>query len=99
MAAGSTSGRRSVISTACSRGRRPTAGRPGRPRVRAMGDESPAELEERILLLAPTKRDAAAAGRVFQAVGIALTICADIAEVCSEMERGAAVAIVPDRAI
>ncbi len=64
-----------------------------------MSDESAGNLEERILLLAPTRRDAAAAGRVFHAAGIALTICQNIAEVCSEIMRGAAVAIVPDEAI
>ena len=64
-----------------------------------MADESAAELEGRVLLLAPTKRDAAAAGRIFAAVGIVLTLCADIVEVCREIERGAAVAIVPDEAI
>jgi signal transduction histidine kinase len=64
-----------------------------------MAEESASGLEERILLLAPTKRDAAAAAKLFEAVGIALTLCDDIAEVCSEMERGAAAAIVPDEAI
>jgi signal transduction histidine kinase len=64
-----------------------------------MAEQSDSGLEERILLLAPTKRDAAAAGKLFESVGIALTLCRDIAAVCSEMERGAAVAIVPDEAI
>ena len=64
-----------------------------------MADESNPGLEERILLLAPTKKDAAAAGKLFASVGIALTLCEDIAEVCSEMQRGAAVAIVPDEAL
>jgi signal transduction histidine kinase len=64
-----------------------------------MADESAAEREGRVLLLAPTKRDAAAAGRIFATVGIVPTPCADIVEVCREIERGAAVAIVPDEAI
>jgi signal transduction histidine kinase len=64
-----------------------------------MAEESALGLEERILLLAPTKRDAAAASKLFNSVGIALTLCDDIAELCSEMEQGAAVAIVPDEAI
>ena len=76
----------------------PRAGRPAREARRWLTSRPP-ELEERILLLAPTKRDAAAAVKVFEAVGIALTLCEDIAEVCSEIERGAAVAIVPDEAI
>ncbi|HWE37330.1 MAG TPA: ATP-binding protein [Isosphaeraceae bacterium] len=64
-----------------------------------MADESDPGLEERILLLAPTKKDAAAAGRLFASVGIALTLCDDLAGVCAEVRRGAAVAIVPDEAI
>jgi signal transduction histidine kinase len=64
-----------------------------------MAEESLSGLEERILLLAPTKRDAAAADRLFESVGIALTLCDNLSEVCSEMERGAAVAIVPDEAV
>jgi signal transduction histidine kinase len=64
-----------------------------------MAEESASGLEERILLLAPTNRDAAAAGKLFESVGIVLTLCHDIAEVCAEMERGAAAAIVPDEAI
>jgi signal transduction histidine kinase/ActR/RegA family two-component response regulator len=64
-----------------------------------MAKESTPGLEERILLLAPTKRDAAAAGKLFESVGITLTLCNDIVELCSEIQKGAAVAIVPDEAI
>src|SRR4051794_16987692 len=81
------------------RGRRPSTGRVARPWGRPMADESIAGLEERILLLGPTKKDAAAAGRLFGSAGMTLTPCDDLAEVCAEMERGAAVAIVPDEAI
>ncbi|MFO0889699.1 MAG: ATP-binding protein [Isosphaeraceae bacterium] len=64
-----------------------------------MAEESAPELEERILLLAPTRRDAAAAGKLFASAGLAPTLCGDIADLCSEMLRGAAVAILPDEAI
>jgi signal transduction histidine kinase len=64
-----------------------------------MAKESVSELEERILLLAPTKKDAAAAGKLFASAGLTLTLCEDIAEVCSQMRRGAALAILPDEAI
>jgi signal transduction histidine kinase/CheY-like chemotaxis protein len=64
-----------------------------------MVEVSTPRLEDRVLLLAPTKRDAIAAERLFASVGIPLTVCHDIAEVCSEMDRGAAVAIVPDETI
>jgi signal transduction histidine kinase len=64
-----------------------------------MGKVAAAELEGRILLLPPTKRDAAAAVTVFQSVGLALTVCQDIVAVCAEIKRGAALAIVSDEAI
>jgi signal transduction histidine kinase len=64
-----------------------------------MAEETPPELEERVLLLAPTKRDADASGKLFASLGIPLTLCGDIGEVCSEIERGAALAIVPVEAI
>jgi signal transduction histidine kinase len=62
--------------------------------------EAPAaEFEGRVLLLPPTRRDAGAAVAVFRSAGIALTVCEDISGVCAEIERGAAVAIVPDEAV
>src|SRR5947209_7859827 len=64
-----------------------------------MADEPIAELEGRILLLAPTRKDASAAGNVFASAGLPLTLCDDLAGLCAEVERGAAVAIVPDEAI
>src|SRR4051794_38258637 len=64
-----------------------------------MPEEVPSGLEERILLLAPTKRDAAASVRMFGTLGITLTLCDDMAQVCTEIARGAAVAVVPDEAI
>src|SRR5262245_5960648 len=64
-----------------------------------MSDTLTAALEERILLLAPTKRDAAAAEKLFEPVGIIVTLCNDLQEICAEIGRGAAVAIVPDEAI
>jgi len=64
-----------------------------------MAEESAANLEERILLLAPTKRDAVAAGKAFETAGITITLCNGFVELCSEIARGAAVAIVPDEAI
>jgi len=64
-----------------------------------MADALNAALEERILLLAPTKRDATAAELLFEPVGLTITLCNDLRDVCAEIERGAAVAIVPDEAI
>ncbi len=64
-----------------------------------MSEPPIANLEERVLLLAPTSRDAVAAGKVFEAAGIVISLCKDLIEVCDEIEKGAAVAIVPDEAI
>ena len=64
-----------------------------------MVDQAAPGLEERILLLPPTKRDATAAADVFGAMGIAFVVCRDIAGVCAEIGRGAAAAILPDEAI
>jgi signal transduction histidine kinase len=64
-----------------------------------MGHESAGALEGRILLLPPTRRDGTAATAVFESAGMELTLCKDIDEVCSEIELGAAVAIVHDEAI
>ncbi len=64
-----------------------------------MVEDSALELEERILLLAATRKDAAAAGKLFASAGLTPALCEDIAEVCSEIRRGAAVAILPDEAI
>ncbi|MFO0953704.1 MAG: HAMP domain-containing sensor histidine kinase [Isosphaeraceae bacterium] len=57
------------------------------------------ELEERVLLLAPTRRDASAAGRLFAAAGLAVTLCDDLQALCSEAHRGAAAVIVPEEAV
>ena len=64
-----------------------------------MDEEAAPGLEDRVLLLAPTRRDAMAAGELFAREGIALTLCDDVAGICAEIERGAAVAIVPDEAV
>ncbi|MFO0910870.1 MAG: ATP-binding protein [Isosphaeraceae bacterium] len=63
-----------------------------------MNDES-AEDEERILLLALTKKDADAAGKLFATAGLVPCVCRDLAELCAEMKKGAAVAVLPDEAI
>jgi PAS domain S-box-containing protein len=64
-----------------------------------MGDERSAGSEDRVLLLAPTARDAAAAGKVFASIGISFLACKDIDEVCREIVAGTGAAIVPDEAI
>ncbi|AMV40788.1 ATP-binding protein [Planctomyces sp. SH-PL62] len=64
-----------------------------------MVDDLAAEIEDRILLLPPTRRDADAAAVVFRKAGLALTLCGDVADLCAEIERGAAVALLPAEAV
>lgn len=55
--------------------------------------------ERRLLILAPTQKDAEATKRIFCAEGIESYICKDIAELCREMESGAAAMVVTQEAI
>ncbi len=64
-----------------------------------MRDERPARLEDRVLLLAPTAKDAAAAHPVFASIAVPCLVCKDLAEVCREIVAGAGAAIVPEEAI
>src|SRR5205085_2145445 len=69
--------------------------REGRP----MTEDGRRDLEERILLLTPTVRDAAASRDLLTAAGLGSTVCADLAELCGELERGAGAAVVPAEAL
>jgi PAS domain S-box-containing protein len=55
--------------------------------------------ENRVLLLAPTAKDAAAAEGLFASIGISFLICKNLGEICREIDEGAGVAIVPDEMI
>jgi PAS domain S-box-containing protein len=55
--------------------------------------------EDRVLLLAPTAKDAAAARQVFASIGIPCLVCKDLDETCREILAGAGAAIVTDDTI
>jgi signal transduction histidine kinase/CheY-like chemotaxis protein len=51
-------------------------------------------LEERVLVLAPTARDAASSRDLLAGAGVPSFLCGTIADVCREIDRGAGLAIV-----
>lgn len=57
------------------------------------------ELEQRVLILAPTMRDAATCRNVLAADGIQCLVCRSIKEICTEAVRGAAAAVVTAEAV
>ncbi|HEY2154369.1 MAG TPA: ATP-binding protein, partial [Isosphaeraceae bacterium] len=63
-----------------------------------MADE-PADLEGRILILAPTARDATACLGLLSSSGVPAQVCGDLAEVCREIDRGAGAAVVTQEAV
>jgi PAS domain S-box-containing protein len=58
-----------------------------------------ASLEERVLLLVPTARDAAGTKRVFEDADIASHTCRDLLELCEEAERGAGAVLIAEEAL
>jgi signal transduction histidine kinase/CheY-like chemotaxis protein len=54
---------------------------------------------ERTLILAPVGRDAGIAAAILGEAGLAAQTCADLGELCREMERGAAVAVIVEEAL
>jgi signal transduction histidine kinase/ActR/RegA family two-component response regulator len=64
-----------------------------------MNDERPEQLEMRVLVLAPTARDAATSRDLFEAAGIRCFICNGIEDVCREAGRGAGAAVVTVEAV
>jgi PAS domain S-box-containing protein len=64
-----------------------------------MSDDGPAELDDRVLVLAPTARDGTATRDLLAAAGIHGVVCATLAEVCREAGRGAGAAVVTAEAV
>ena len=64
-----------------------------------MPDERPEQLDERVLVLAPTARDAATSRGLLEAAGVRCVICQTIEDVCREAERGAGAAVVTAEAV
>jgi signal transduction histidine kinase len=57
------------------------------------------ELERRILVLAPTVRDAANTSKILGTAGIATNVCADVEALCSELKIGAGAVIVTEETL
>ena len=64
-----------------------------------MNDERPEQLEERVLVLAPTARDAATSRGLLEAAGVRCFLCNTIEDVCREAGRGAGAAVVTAEAV
>jgi signal transduction histidine kinase/ActR/RegA family two-component response regulator len=52
--------------------------------------------EHRVLLLAPTARDAALSRNIMTEAGIACTVCQDLGELCRELQGGAGTAVLTE---
>src|ERR1700726_3141217 len=64
-----------------------------------MTDERAEQLDERVLMLAPTARDAATSQGLLEAAGIHHLLCKSLEDVCREAERGAGAAVVTAEAV
>src|SRR5262245_15529698 len=56
-------------------------------------------LDERVVLLAPTRKDSATTVTLLEGAGIAVRPCADFGEAFGELARGAALLLVPEELI
>lgn len=56
-------------------------------------------LAERILLLAPTRRDGGLARRIFSRAGIPCDACADVTELCAGIARGVGVVLITEESL
>lgn len=64
-----------------------------------MNDGQREQLDQRVLVLAPTARDAATTRNLLEAEGLCSFLCATIEDVCREAGRGAGAAVVTAEAI
>lgn len=64
-----------------------------------MGLDTSARPEGRVLILAPTGRDAALAGEALTQAGLRIAVCADISVLCREMQTDAASALIANEAL
>jgi PAS domain S-box-containing protein len=55
--------------------------------------------EERVLILAPTGRDAALTGSVLERAGVACVFCTSLEELCDELTKGAAAVLLAEEAV
>ncbi len=56
-------------------------------------------LEERVLILAPTRKDAAVSYAILTEAGLASVACSDLEDVCRELEAGAGTVILTEEAL
>ena len=64
-----------------------------------MTESSGTGLEQRVLFLAPTSKDAALTRSVLERAGVAFFGCRDLNEICVQLEAGAAAILLPEDAI
>src|SRR5690348_12789127 len=64
-----------------------------------MNDGQLQQLDERILVLAPTARDASTTRALLEAEGLCSFVCTSIEDVCREAGRGAGAAVVTAEAV
>jgi signal transduction histidine kinase len=64
-----------------------------------MPDADPRGHEERVLVLAPTERDAEASRVVFTEAGLACATCPDLEALCRQIEAGAGAAVLTEEAL
>lgn len=64
-----------------------------------MPHQSIAHLEQRVLVLAPTARDAEICSKLLDEAALPASICADLSSICREIQQGAAAAIIAEEAI
>jgi signal transduction histidine kinase/CheY-like chemotaxis protein len=62
-------------------------------------DERSGQIEQRVLILAPTAKDAAICQNLLGEANVVAAICPDLTRVCREIERGAAAAVVAEEAV
>jgi signal transduction histidine kinase len=56
-------------------------------------------LEQRVLLLAPTGRDAQLSQSILAEAGLSCAVCADIEAICTELERGAGLIVLAEEVL
>src|SRR4051794_18698708 len=59
----------------------------------------PADVEQRVLLLTPTRRDAEVTASFLSKAGLRCTICADLKRLAAEMDLGAGAVLLTEQAI
>ena len=64
-----------------------------------MSEPDGAELERRVLVLAPTGRDGANSRAVLGKAGLASAVCGDVEELCREIEAGAGAVLLTEEAL